>query len=214
MSTFSFHPFLSQNSKFKNQNLLAFTQPTFIIILILLSFVVLIQHAQGASVTLAWDPNSPVENVIGYRLYYGTESRNYDFMIDLTEETIKKIHNLEKGQNYYFAVTALNEAGQESDFSEEISVNTCTYRIIRKKRVLNAVGGVKKVRVRTQASCDWNAQSDASWLRIVEGDDTNTGHGNITYSVDPNPDPEKRVAALIIGGKRFKVIQRGSTLEE
>lgn len=76
------------------------------------------------------------------------------------------------------------------------------------------MGGVKKVRVRTQASCDWNAQSDASWLRIVEGDDTNTGHGNITYSVDPNPDPEKRVAALIIGGKRFKVIQRGSTLEE
>jgi len=190
------------------------TQPVLFIILIFFTIMFFAHYAHGASVTLAWDPNSPAENVVGYRLYYGTESRNYAFMIDLTEETIKKIHNLEKGQNYYFAVTALNEAGQESDFSEEISVNTCTYRLIRKKRVFNAMGGVKKVIVRTQANCEWAAQSDASWLRIMEGEDVQTGRGFITYSVDPNPDPEKRIGALMIGEKRFKVIQRRLALEE
>lgn len=214
MSTFSFHPPLIQNAKFKIQHLLALTQPTFIIVLILLSFVILIQHAHGASVTLAWDPNSPAENVVGYRLYYGTESRNYAFMIDITADTTQKVGNLEKGQHYYFAVTALNEAGQESDFSEEIVANTCTYKLLRKKRVFNAAGGVKKIKVRTQANCEWSAQSGESWLRIMEGDDISTGRGFITYSVDPNPTPEKRTAILLVGGKQFKVIQRGSTLQK
>jgi len=159
-----------------------------------------------------WNPNSPAENVIGYRLYYGTESRNYAFMIDITDETSNKISHLEKGQNYYFAVTAFNAAGEESDFSEEIAVNTCTYRLFQKKRVFNTAGGVKKIKVRTQVNCEWVAQSGESWLRIMEGEDDSAGNGFVTYSVDPNPDPEKRTAVLMIGGKQFKVIQRGSTL--
>jgi|GEM_PF-1552668 len=171
-------------------------------------------HAHGASVKLAWDPNSPAENVVGYRLYYGTESRNYTFMIDITGDTMHRVRNLEKGQNYYFAVTALSDAGQESDFSEEISVNTCTYKLLRKKRVFNAAGGIKKIKVRTQANCEWSAQSDQSWLRIMEGEDITTGRGFITYAVEPNPDPEKRTAVLSLGEKRFKVVQRGSTLEK
>jgi len=214
MSTFSFHPPLIQDSKSKIQHLLAFTQPIFIIVLILLSFVVLNQNAHGASVTLAWDPNSPAENIVGYRLYYGTESRNYSFMIDTTDETLKRISGLEKGQNYYFAVTALNNEGQESNFSEEISVNTCTYNFFAKKRVFNAAGGIKKIKVRTQPLCEWSANSGESWVRIMEGEDELTGSGFITYAVDPNPYPEKRTAILELGGKQFKVVQRGSTLEE
>lgn len=214
MPTFSFHPPLIQNSNFKIKNLSPLTQLTFIIVLILLSFVVLIQHAYGASVTLAWDPNSPAENVVGYRLYYGTESRNYAFMIDITADTTQKVGNIEKGQNYYFAVTAFNEAGQESDFSEEISVNTCSYKIFPKKRVFNTAGGIKKIKVRTQPQCEWSAHSEEGWVKIMEGEDVFAGSGFITYSVDPNPDPEKRTAILELGGKKFKVVQRGSTLKE
>lgn len=190
------------------------TQTIFFIVLIFSALIVSAQYAQGASVALMWNPNSPEENVIGYRLYYGTESRNYVLMIDITDETSKKISHLEKGQNYYFAVTAFNAAGEESDFSEEISANTCSYRLFRKKRVFNAAGGVKKIRVRTQPECEWTAQSEESWVRIIEGEDVSTGSGFVTYSVDPNPDPEKRIAILRIGGKPFKIIQRGSTLQE
>jgi hypothetical protein len=190
------------------------TQTIFFIVLIFSTLTVFTQYAHGASVTLMWNPNSPVENVIGYRLYYGTESRNYAFMIDIPDETLKKISHLEKGQNYYFAVTALSSAGQESDFSEEIAVNTCTYKLFRKRRVFKATGGIKKIRVKTQPECEWTAQSGESWVRIMEGEDVSTGSGIITYSVDPNPDPEKRTAVLRLGEKPFKIIQRGSTLQE
>jgi len=190
------------------------TQTIFFIVLIFSALIVSAQYAQGASVTLMWNPNSPAENVIGYRLYYGTESRNYAFMIDITDETSKKISHLEKGQNYYFAVTAFNGAGEESDFSEEIAVNTCAYKLFKKRRVFKATGGVKKIRVRTQPECEWIAQSEENWVRIIEGEDVSTGSGFVTYSVDPNPDPEKRIAVLSLGGKPFKIIQRGSTLQE
>ena len=190
------------------------TQTIFFLVLIFSALAICTQYAHGASVTLTWDPNSPAENVVGYRLYYGTESRNYEFVIDTTEETLKKISGLEKGQKYYFAVTALNEAGQESDFSEEISVNTCTYRLFRKKRSFNTAGGIKKIRVRTQPQCEWSAHSEKSWVKIMEGEDVFAGSGFITYSVDPNPTPEKRTAILLVGGKQFKVIQRGSTLQK
>jgi len=135
-------------------------------------------------------------------------------MIDITDETSKKISHLEKGQNYYFAVTAFNAAGEESDFSEEIAVNTCAYKLFLKRRVFKATGGIKKIRVRTQPECEWTAQSEESWVRIIEGEDVSTGSGFVTYSVDPNPDPEKRTAVLELGGKRFKVVQKGSTLQE
>ncbi|HOD77250.1 MAG TPA: fibronectin type III domain-containing protein [Syntrophorhabdus sp.] len=190
------------------------TQTIFFIILIFSAITVSAHYAHGTSVTLAWDPNSPVENVVGYRLYYGNESRNYGFMVEIVGETLKKISGLKKGQNYYFAVTALNGAGQESDFSDEVAITTCTYNLFKKKRVFNATGGVKKIRVRTQPQCEWSVQSDQSWLRIMEGDEVHAGKGFITYSIDPNPDPEKRIAYLMIGEKRFKVIQKGSTLYE
>lgn len=198
---------------FFGQSCRSATHHIFCYLLIFFIILLFFRYAHG-SATLAWDPNSPTENVVGYKLYYGTESRNYSFVIDITTDTRCKVRNLEKGQNYYFAVTAVNDAGQESDFSEEISVNTCSYRLIRKKRVLNAVGGIKKNRVKTQDNCEWSAQSDQSWLRIMEGEDNHTGKGFITYSVDPNPDPEKRTAFLTIGKKRFKIVQRGSTFEK
>jgi hypothetical protein len=136
------------------------TQTIFFIILIFSAITVSAHYAHGTSVTLAWDPNSPVENVVGYRLYYGNESRNYGFMVEIVGETLKKISGLKKGQNYYFAVTALNGAGQESDFSDEVAITTCTYNLFKKKRVFNATGGVKKIRVRTQPQCEWSVQSD------------------------------------------------------
>jgi hypothetical protein len=205
----------STSSRFSSQSCSrSTTQTIFFIVLIFSALIVSAQYAQGASVTLMWNPNSPAENVIGYRLYYGTESRNYAFMIDITDETSKKISHLEKGQNYYFAVTAFNGAGEESDFSDEIAVNTCTYKLFLKRRVFKATGGVKKIRVRTQPECEWTAQSEESWVRIIEGEDVSTGSGFVTYSVDPNPDPEKRITVLRLGGKPFKIIQRGSTLQE
>jgi hypothetical protein len=181
------------------------------LLLILASLVLFAQHAYCGAVTLAWDPNSPSEGIAGYRLYYGTESRSYTGMIDITNGTLKKVSKLAKGYHYYFAVTAYNEAGQESDYSEELVVNTCKYKLSPGRKTFKPEGGVGTVKVVTQPNCDWTATSGSDWLHIMDGE-SGFGPGVITYSVEPNSTPEKRVGGSTLGGKPFTVTQKGSTL--
>jgi hypothetical protein len=77
-------------------------------------------HGTAAHVSLAWDPNSE-SNVAGYRVYYGHSSRTYPFVVDAGTDNTGIINNLQEGVTYYFAVTAYNDSGLESDFSGEIS---------------------------------------------------------------------------------------------
>ena len=83
--------------------------------------------AEAYRITLAWDPvttnvdGTPIEDLAGYRLYYGTSSGNYTHVIDVGNVTEYTVYNLKSGV-YYFAVTAYDVAGNESDFSNEISV--------------------------------------------------------------------------------------------
>lgn len=71
-------------------------------------------------VTLAWDA-SPSSSVSGYRLYYGVSSRNYTNVLDVGDLTTATVSNLVVSTTYYFAVTAYDIAGLESDYSSEIS---------------------------------------------------------------------------------------------
>lgn len=72
------------------------------------------------TVTVAWDPNSET-NLAGYKLYYGPASRAYTNAVDVGNATTFSIPNLIEGVTYYFAVTAYNTSGAESDFSSEVS---------------------------------------------------------------------------------------------
>jgi oxalate decarboxylase/phosphoglucose isomerase-like protein (cupin superfamily) len=72
------------------------------------------------SVNLAWSP-SPDTNVVGYRVYYGVVSRTYTNMVDVGAATNATISGLVEGATYYFAATAYNVLGLESDFSTEVS---------------------------------------------------------------------------------------------
>ena len=92
----------------------------------------------AADVTFSWDPpttnvdNTPLTDLAGYNLYYGTESGNYTDMVDVgcavscpeptgSEEETYTISGLSDGVVYYFAVTAYDTAGNESDYSNEVS---------------------------------------------------------------------------------------------
>lgn len=99
----------------------------------LLFLLTLVLTAAGAnSVTLAWNPNTET-NLAGYRLYWGTATRSYQFSNQVSapatfvgtnwvqsSNTFNVVSNLDIGRKYYFAVTAFTSDGLESDYSEEV----------------------------------------------------------------------------------------------
>jgi hypothetical protein len=85
------------------------------------------QTARAADITLSWDPptensdGTPLSDLAGYKIYYGTSSGNYTTVVDVMNATIYTIKNLPEGFTYYFAVTAYDIYGNESEFSNEVS---------------------------------------------------------------------------------------------
>lgn len=85
--------------------------------------------AGGASATgiakLAWDAptdlnGAPRTDLAGYKVYYGTSSRNYSNTINTGAATTCSVSDLPPGM-YYFSVTAYDTSGKESTFSNEVT---------------------------------------------------------------------------------------------
>lgn len=75
---------------------------------------------QTISVTALWDANAETD-IAGYKLYQGGSSRAYTNVVDVGNVTGHTISNLALAGTYYFAVTAYNTSGIESDFSAEVA---------------------------------------------------------------------------------------------
>ena len=58
--------------------------------------ILLATEGRCAQVTLAWDKNSE-SNIAGYRIYYGTGSRSYNWFIDVGNATTYTITGLADG---------------------------------------------------------------------------------------------------------------------
>ncbi len=74
---------------------------------------------------LAWDPptdqdGGPERDVAGYVLYFGPGSGVYDVSIDAGLRTTLALSELLAEQPYFFAVTAYDEVGNESGFSNQV----------------------------------------------------------------------------------------------
>jgi hypothetical protein len=76
--------------------------------------------------TLSWNPpttnadGTPLTDLKGYKVYYGTLSGNYLQNIDAGNVTTYTVANLSEG-TYYFAVTAYDISRNESAYSNEVS---------------------------------------------------------------------------------------------
>jgi len=87
-------------------------------------FSITVADVQTGSATLRWTPptlnedGSPLTDLRGYRLYYGTSSTNLDTVLDLPNPGLASavIENLSPA-TWYFAVKAYNTANAESAFS-------------------------------------------------------------------------------------------------
>lgn len=77
--------------------------------------------AQGSqSVALAWDADAG-PYVAGYIVHYGVASGVYTNSLDVGTNINATVPGLQEGATYYFAVTAYNTDGLESNPSNEIS---------------------------------------------------------------------------------------------
>ena len=75
--------------------------------------------ATGATKTLSWTA-VPEPSVLGYKLYWGTSSHEYDSHVDVGPQASYTLNGLRSGVTYYFAVSAYNVGG-ESALSAEVS---------------------------------------------------------------------------------------------
>jgi len=203
-STFTINFHISSNS--------SFTRHVLSLVLILSSILLplISDSASAGQVTLAWDMNSE-PNVAGYKVYYGTASRNYDWFIDVGNVTQITLTDLPSGATYFFAATAYDNSNPpiESTYSDEVSKNMCTYSISPSNSSFGASGGTGSVAVTTQPGCAWTASSAASWLTITSGT-SGIGNGTIYYSVSPNTNPYSQTVSSTFAGRVFTVTQSGA----
>jgi hypothetical protein len=88
-----------------------------------MSFGLLLSLTPGAfaaPLTVAWDA---VPGATGYTIYYGDASRQYTASVDVGPTTTAALSDLDPAEPSYIAVTAYNDAGDESNFSNEVLSN-------------------------------------------------------------------------------------------
>jgi hypothetical protein len=113
-------------SKIKKSSWHAFSQCAscfrFVLIaaLIFAISLIMISAAFAKQIIIAWDASTD-PNVVGYKVYYGTASKNYGPPVDVGNRTTFALGGLSAGQTYYLSLTAYNSTGTESSFSNEVS---------------------------------------------------------------------------------------------
>lgn len=76
--------------------------------------------SDDATVAFKWTANTE-PNLAGYRLYVGTVPGVYGGYVDVGNTTRFRLGDLIRGMTYYFALTAYNTAGIESELTPELS---------------------------------------------------------------------------------------------
>ena len=89
------------------------------------AFSVTVQQVSNGSATLTWQPptertdGTPLTDLAGYRILYGTSPGNYTTKISVTNPGLTSyvVNNLSQG-TWYFVMTAYDTTGEESDYSD------------------------------------------------------------------------------------------------
>lgn len=78
-----------------------------------------------SSITLSWETpvsladGQPLADLSGFNIYYGKSPLGYSEVIDTGDVRTYTLQNMPAG-TYYFAITAYDSAGNETDFSPEV----------------------------------------------------------------------------------------------
>ncbi len=89
--------------------------------------------AENGSVRLTWNVAKDNDIVAGYKIYYGREAvtepgQDYESEVDAGNKITYTVEGLENGTTYYFALTAYDVTGNESEnYSVEVSATPMTF---------------------------------------------------------------------------------------
>jgi hypothetical protein len=86
----------------------------------LAAIVLAAEEVAAANVMLSWQPNTEA-TLAGYKIHYGSASKSYSSTVALSRETSCTIGDLQVGKTYFFAATAFDIYGNQSDYSNEVS---------------------------------------------------------------------------------------------
>lgn len=83
-----------------------------------------------SSLVVTWDASQDVDSgdgrevsgVAGYRVYWGERSRQYDQQSGLVGDLTFTISNYDSTRSYFITVTAIDGAGNESAYGNEVSI--------------------------------------------------------------------------------------------
>lgn len=177
---------------------------------IFLVFFLIASTCEAAEVTLAWDANTEPD-LAGYVIHHGKSSRNYDTQIDVGNQTTYTLYGIEESMTHYFAVTAYDFEGNESDYSNEVArggVPFCQYTVTPLSHHMGSSNGVRFVNVLAPETCSWEAWSGSPWLEITSKT-RYSGSVLLAFWVDTNATPSLRTGVLIIAGETVLVVQQG-----
>jgi hypothetical protein len=146
-------------------------------------------------ITLIWDANSD-SDFLRYRIYGGTAS-NPGAVVDSVSgatSTSKTIAGLTNGTTYFFRITAVDVALNESGFSNEVSAApTATDLPPAPPQSLRANAGI------AQVTLTWNANTEADFLRYRIYGGTGANPTTKIDSVEGAANTSKTITNLTVG---------------
>jgi hypothetical protein len=135
----------------------------------------------AGTVTLAWDASSGTNVIANYKVYYGAASDTYTNSVAAGTNLSVSVSNLVAGVTYYFAATAVDTSGLESDYSTEVSTMITAPN---QAPTLNALANLTINESASQQTVNLSGITDGSTNEsqtlIVTASSSNTG-------VIPNP---------------------------
>jgi len=137
--------------------------------LLILPFVAPLMRA--AEVRLAWDAptdaaGSPVKDLAGFLVYYGTESGIYTGMVDVGMETTAVLQELDPRMTYYIAVKSYDRSGIRSAATEELSwaFDANASGLPAESEIMSPSGGHNVTNRRPAFT--WTAMAGATWYQL------------------------------------------------
>jgi fibronectin type 3 domain-containing protein len=150
-------------------------------------------------VDLTWN-GIPNEGITGYNVYYGTQSGSYNYSqgFDSSQNDVV-VQGLDGDQTYYFAVNAVDQYGNQSPYSNEVSAKTVkpAPMVLQTQTYVDGYGQTYAMLIGTPSTVYGNWEVDSStdlqnWTPYTYGYGSGNGDGydvDVWVPIDPTQPP-------------------------